>query len=124
MDGRLQDTQVHRALRELGMELICAHSSQAKGHGERANQTLQDRLIKEMRLRNISSIEEENNYVKEFILNYNRDLDFTRLAMMTTHGPLCQEVLELKRALSIQSARKLSKNLEFSFEGLVYQIKT
>ena len=49
IDGRFSDTQVHRALRELQIELICAHSSQAKGRVERANQTLQDRLIKEMR---------------------------------------------------------------------------
>lgn len=63
VDGRFADTQLHRALRELKIGLICAHSPQAKGRVERANQTLQDRLIKELRLRGISSIEQANAYI-------------------------------------------------------------
>ena len=46
-------TQFGRALKELDIELICAHSPQAKGRVERANQTLQDRLTKELRLRGL-----------------------------------------------------------------------
>lgn len=53
-------TQFGRVLSELGIELICANSPQAKGRVERANQTLQDRLIKDMRLEGISSIEAAN----------------------------------------------------------------
>lgn len=53
-------TQFVHVLSELGIELICANSPQAKGRVERANQTLQDRLIKEMRLKGISSIEAAN----------------------------------------------------------------
>lgn len=53
-------TQFGRALSKLGIELICANSPQAKDRVERANQTLQDRLIKEMRLEGISSIEDAN----------------------------------------------------------------
>ena len=49
-------TQFGRALKELDIELICAHSPQAKGRVERANQTLQDRLTKELRLRGLSSL--------------------------------------------------------------------
>ncbi len=71
LDGRLAPTQLHRALNSLKIDLICAHSSQAKGRVERANQTLQDRLIKEMRLHNICSIEEANAFLPEFILAYN-----------------------------------------------------
>jgi len=51
-------TQFGRAMKELAIELICAHSPQAKGRVERANQTLQDRLVKELRLRGISNIED------------------------------------------------------------------
>ena len=72
LDGRIQDTQLHRALRSLQIELICAHSSQAKGRVERANKTLQDRLVKEMRLRNISSVEDANAFVPHFLLDYNQ----------------------------------------------------
>lgn len=50
-------TQFGRVLHDIAIELICANSSQAKGHVERANKTLQDRLVKEMRLKNISTIE-------------------------------------------------------------------
>src|SRR3990167_9966655 len=54
------ETQFGRAMRELGIELICAHSPQAKGRVERANGMLQDRLVKEMRLRGISDINTAN----------------------------------------------------------------
>lgn len=57
---RTGTTQFGRALRELAIELICANSSQVKGRMERVNKTLQDRLIKEMRLQNISSVTEAN----------------------------------------------------------------
>ncbi len=63
VDGYFKDTELHRALKDLNIELICAYSSQAKGRVERANQTLQDRLIKEMRLKNISTIEKANVYL-------------------------------------------------------------
>lgn len=57
---------------ELGIELICANSPQAKGHVERANQTLKDRLIKEMRLEGISCIEAANAWLDTFIADFNR----------------------------------------------------
>jgi hypothetical protein len=59
-------TQFGRALKELEIELICAHSPQAKGRVERANQTLQDRLTKELRLRELSSLKAANPYLPEF----------------------------------------------------------
>jgi hypothetical protein len=64
-------TQFGRLLHDIGVDLICANSPQAKGWVERANQTLQDRLIKEMRLEGISGIEEANAWIKTFISNFN-----------------------------------------------------
>ena len=58
-------TQFGRVARDLGIEIICANTPQAKGRVERANQTLQDRLVKEMRLRGISSMEEGNAAVPD-----------------------------------------------------------
>lgn len=124
VDGRLQDTQLHRALRELSIELICAHSSQAKGRVERANQTLQDRLIKEMRLKGISSMEEGNRYASEFMADYNKRFSVSAANSQDAHRPLHQEKPVLRRILSVHSQRKLSKNLEISFETKTYQIKT
>jgi hypothetical protein len=57
------ETQFSRAMRQLDIEVICAHSPEAKGRVERANQTLQDRLIKEMRLRGINDIETANAFL-------------------------------------------------------------
>ncbi len=67
-------TQFGRDLSELGIGILCANSSQAKGRLERANQTLQDRLIKEMRLEGISTIEAANAFVPRFMEDHNARL--------------------------------------------------
>ena len=64
-------TQFGRALQELDIQLICANTCQAKGRVERANKTLQDRLVKELRLKNISSVKEANIYLEEFVYAHN-----------------------------------------------------
>ena len=71
--GREGDpTQFARALRTLDIASIHAGSPQAKGRVERANLTLQDRLVKEMRLRGICGIEAGNAYLPAFLADYNR----------------------------------------------------
>lgn len=64
-------TQFTRAIKTLGIEPIHANTPQAKGRVERANQTLQDRLVKELRLQGISDIETANAWLPEFIEAYN-----------------------------------------------------
>ncbi|ADW71137.1 Integrase catalytic region (plasmid) [Granulicella tundricola MP5ACTX9] len=64
-------TQFGRALTELNIEIICANSSQAKGRVERANRTLQDRLVKELRIENVSSIEAGNAFLPDFVGRFN-----------------------------------------------------
>lgn len=122
-DGYFKNTEVHRALKDLNIELICAYSSQAKGRVERANQTLQDRLIKEMRLKNISTIEEANAYLLEFIEKYNKKFAVQAENSEDAHRPVHHANEALKRILSRHHTRKLSKTLEFSFEGLLYQVE-
>jgi len=75
-------TQFGRALSELNIEILCANSSQAKGRVERVNRTLQDRLVKELRLAGISGIEAGNAYLPEFIERFN-----ARFAVV----PVCSE---------------------------------
>jgi transposase len=116
-------TQFQRALSVLGVELICANSPQAKGRVERANQTLQDRLIKEMRLRNICSYEEANRYLPEFIADYNRRFAVQPISNIDFHRPLDQTI-DLDFLFSVHDFRKISKTLQFSFGGKVYQILT
>jgi len=122
-DGRIRDTQLHRALRSLDVELICAHSAQAKGRVERANSTLQDRLIKEMRLRNICTMEEGNAYLAEFMAKHNERFSVPADCPEDAHRPLRHALESLRRILSKQNHHKLSKNLEFAQDGIVYQVK-
>ena len=124
IDGLFIDTQLERALRELRIELICAHSSQAKGRVERANKTLQDRLIKELRLRNISSIAAGNAYAPEFMADYNQRFGVEPASAEDAHLPVRHDKERLKRILSVHSERKLSKNLEFHLDRCCYQITT
>jgi hypothetical protein len=75
-------TQFGRALGVLNIDIICANTPQAKGRVERMNKTLQDRLVKEMRLRGISSMAGANAYAPEFMEDYNRR--FARAPMILT----------------------------------------
>jgi len=115
--------QFGRAMKELAIEIICANTPQAKGRVERANLTLQDRLVKEMRLRGISSIEEANRFVPEFMEDYNRRFAVVPRSTHDAHRPLSpQENLDL--IFSWQEPRIISKNLTVQFNKVVYQIQT
>jgi len=119
----LKDSETHfaRVLRELDIELICAHSPQAKGRVERANGTLQDRLIKEMRLRKINTIEEANQYLPSFMEDFGRKFGKEPRSAEDAHRPL-RESDELERIFARRSYRKVSKDLSFQYEGVFYQI--
>ncbi|NBW53417.1 MAG: ISNCY family transposase [Betaproteobacteria bacterium] len=115
-------TQVGRALKELDIELICANSPQAKGRVERMFNTLQDRLIKEMRLRAINSVEEGNLYLEEYIKEHNAFFSIKALEEINRHRPCNLE--EIDRVFCYKEKRKLSKNLELSYSGRILQIQT
>lgn len=116
-------TQFGRAMKELEIELLCAHSPQAKGRVERANQTLQDRLVKELRLRSLSSVEEANAYLPEFIRDYNRRFAVAPRSGEDAHRPLMAGE-DLSRILALVETRVLSKNLTLSYDGRIYQVET
>ena len=115
-------TQFQRAMGQLNIKLTYAYSPQAKGRVERANKTLQDRLIKEMRLRGINNIDDANKYLPEFISKYNEK--FAKLPKDETniHRQVDLTTEQLEDILSIRTTLKLSKNLEFSFNNKIYQI--
>ena len=116
-------TQFGRALKELQIELICAHSPQAKGRVERANQTLQDRLTKELRLRGIGTVTAANAYLPEFIADYNQRFAVAPRAAESAHRSLGKGE-DLDRILTLCERRTLSKNLTLSYNNVIYQIKT
>ncbi|MCA0937568.1 ISNCY family transposase [Vibrio alginolyticus] len=116
-------TQYGRVLNELGIELICANSSQAKGRVERANQTLQDRLIKEMRLQGINTIEEANSWLPYFIADFNRRFAKPANYPKDMHRKVQETAEELDDIFSWQEIRKLSKSLTFQYDKVVYLIE-
>lgn len=116
-------TQFGRALKELDIELICAHSPQAKGRVERANQTLQDRLTKELRLRELSSLAAANVYLPEFIVDYNQRFAVAPRSTESAHRALAKGE-DLERVLTLCERRTLSKNLTLSYNNVIYQIKS
>lgn len=116
-------TQFGRAMQELDIQIICANTPQAKGRVERANQTLQDRLVKEMRLRGISSHEAGNAYLPEFIADFNQRFAVQPISQHDAHRPLTAQD-DLARILTWQESRTLSKNLTVQFEKVVYQVQT
>ena len=77
-------TQFGRALAELNIEILCANSSQAKGRVERANRTLQDRLVKELRLSQISTVEAGNDFLPEFVEGFNHRFSITPVKPTTS----------------------------------------
>lgn len=118
------ETQFSRALRELDIELICANSPQAKGRVERANRTLQDRLIKELRLRNINSIESANEYLPTFMESYNARFGVKPANTTDAHRESLPNENALNLIFSFQTVRTLSNNLEISYNNVIYQIQT
>ena len=116
-------TQFQRALSVLDIELICANSPQAKGRVERANQTLQDRLVKEMRLLGISDYEQANAFLPQFIRDYNRKFAVSPASSLDFHHPL-DETHDLAFLFSIHDFRKVTKTLQIHYAGKAYQIVT
>jgi transposase len=116
-------TQFGRAMQELDIQIICANSPQAKGRVERVNQTLQDRLVKELRLRGISDMEAGNAYLPEFREDFNRRFGVQPRSQHNAHRPLLKTD-NLDVILTRQETRTISKNLTVQFKHVVYQIQT
>lgn len=117
-------TQFARALKELGIEGIHANSPQAKGRVERANQTLQDRLIKEMRLQRIHGQAAANAWLPSYIADFNQRFAVPPIAAHDAHVPYLGQREQLRRILSVQDSRRLSKNLSCQHDGVLFQVKT
>lgn len=114
-------TQMQKALEELHIESILANTAQAKGRVERANRTLQDRLKKEFRLRGITTIEQANEFGKEFVKKYNELFSKKPMSAYDAHRPL--EGYDLERILCRKEERSLNSSAIFQFKGVHYQIQ-
>ena len=114
-------TQFGRALAALNIDIICANTPQAKGRVERMNKTLQDRLVKEMRLRGISSMAAANAYAPEFMADYNRRFAREPMNAHDSHRPL-QPNEDLAHIFTWQEERTMTRNLVVHFRRLTYLI--
>ena len=120
-DGK---TAFGRVAERLKIELIQARTPQAKGRVERANQTLQDRLVKEMRLNGISSIAQAQAFVPHFIARWNARFAVSPRDPETAFRPWTGSKRGLAECLAEQEERVLSKALTFRSQGQLYAIKT
>ncbi len=116
-------TQFARALKTLDIESIHANTPQAKGRVERANKTLQDRLVKELRLQDINTLEQANGYLPRFMADYNRRFAVEPRQAEDALRRVLHTPQELGLILSQHHTRKLSKNLSFQFENTEYQLQ-
>ena len=121
-EDRSKPTQFARAMKELGIDMISAHSPQAKGRIERTNGVLQDRLVKELRAKGISTIEEANKFLPTYIEKYNKRFAKAPASSFNAHCELDHNQ-ELDQILCIKEPRKLSKNLEVRYKNVIYQVQ-
>jgi transposase len=109
-------TQFGRALAELNIEILCANSSQAKGRVERVNRTLQDRLVKELRLAGITGIEDGNAFLPGFMARFNLRFAVLPARPGDLHRPLNLRQDRLREILCWQEKRYVGRQLTLSYE--------
>ncbi|HDZ2725439.1 TPA: ISNCY family transposase, partial [Klebsiella pneumoniae] len=115
-------TQFGRAMHELNIQTICANTSSAKGRVERAHLTLQDRLVKELRLRGISSVDAANEYADEFMDDYNRRFAKAPRHDFDVHRPL-EHNDDLAAFFTWREPRRVSKSLTVQYDKVLYLIE-
>jgi len=112
-------TQFGRALHALNIDIICANSSQAKGRVERAHKTLQDRLVKELRLAGVGTLAEGNALLPAFIADYNARFAKPPANKKDLHRPL-RAGDDLEDAFAWKEERRLSQALTLQYDRVIF----
>jgi transposase len=115
-------THFGRAMYELNIDTWCANSSSAKGRVERAHLTLQDRLVKELRLRDISTIDAANAYAPTFIAAYNARFAKPPRSAFDAHRPLRDDE-DLDALLTWRELRRVTKSLTVQYDRVMYLLE-
>jgi transposase len=121
--GEKPQSQFARALAELGVDLIHAHSPQAKGRVERLFKTLQDRLVKDLRLAGITTIEAANRFLEAWLPIYNRRFTVQPAQAVDLHRP-SPTTRELDRMLCLKTMRTVRRDWTMAHHGTLYQLET
>lgn len=116
-------TQFSRALKTLDIDPIHANSPQAKGRVERANQTLQDRLVKELRLHGISDRNAAKAFLPAFMIDYNQRFGIQAQHPRDAHREVLPSTEERALILCLHATRRLSKNLTCQFKNREYPLQ-
>lgn len=119
--GRKPHSQFERSLAELGVELLHAHSPQAKGRVERLFGTFQDRLIKELRLAGVATVAAANAFLDTYLPHYNQRFAVPPAQAADLHRP-CPAARDLERILCVQTRRVLRRDWTVAHHGRLYQI--
>lgn len=112
-------THFGRAMYELNIDTFCANSSSAKGRVERAHLTLQDRLVKELRLRGINTVADANAYAPSFMAAYNARFAKPPRSAFDAHRPQRDDE-DLDQLLTWREARRVSKSLTVLYDRVLY----
>lgn len=120
--GRTSMTQFGRALHELNIDIICANTPQAKGRVERVNRTLQDRLVKELRLRSISTSEAGNAFLDQFMADFNQRFAMEPLLSKDLHRPVADHEC-LEDTLTWQEDRTVTNELTIQYDSVIYLLE-
>ena len=114
-------TQFGRAMRELGITQVFARSPEAKGRIERANGTFQDRLVAEMRLAGISTLEEANRFLQEFLPRFNERFAVPPVQPELAYRPISADS-DIDGILCFKERRRVAKDNTVQYEGKTLQI--
>ncbi len=121
IDGKRSFTQYHRMLKELDIELIHAQSPQAKGRVERLFKTMQDRLVKEFELLNISTIEAANDYLqKSYIPEHNVKFAVEPLENADFHRPINE--IDLQSIFCLKDERTINNDYTVRYNHALLQL--
>jgi hypothetical protein len=123
VDNKDLKTQFQRAMNQVGVKTITAHSPEAKGRVEKMNGTLQDRLVKELRLAGISSIEDANKFLETYIPKFNKQFAVLPKQQDNLHKTIDKSLKkQLTQIFSIQSQRKVNNDYTIMFKNQFFQL--
>jgi hypothetical protein len=123
VDNKDMITQFQRAMNQVDVRLITAHSPQAKGRVERMFDTLQDRLVKELRLAGITSMEEANVFLETYIPIFNAKFAVVPARKKDMHKKPIKQIKEkLPQIFSIQNTRTVMNDYTVRFENDYFQL--
>ena len=123
VDNHKLKTQFERATKQIGAKLITAHSPEAKGRVERVFGTLQDRMVKEIRLAGISTIESANKFLEDYIIKFNAKFAVIPNRKANLHRSVNKQTQDtLLQIFSRQSQRKVNNDYTIMFENKYFQL--